>query len=83
MLLLEALALGVVGGALAALLAAPASRIVLDSVRVISRLDVRWRLEPLPALAPLLAAVAIALAAALPPALRGGRLDLGPLHRHE
>jgi len=83
MLLLEALALGAAGGALAALLAAPASRVVLDAVRVISRLDVRWRFEPSHALAPLAAAVAIAFAAALLPALRGGRLELGPLQRHE
>ncbi len=83
MLLIEALALGVVGGALAALLAAPVSAIVLEAVRIISRLDLRYRFEPWHAVAPLLAAVAIALVAALLPALRGGRLKLGPLHRHE
>ena len=83
MLVIEALALGAAGGVLAALLAAPVSRLVLDAVRVISRLDLRWRFEPLHAIAPFVAAVAIAFLAALVPALRGGKLDLGPLHRHE
>jgi putative ABC transport system permease protein len=83
MLLLEAVALGVVGGALATLLAAPVSKLVLDAVRIISRLDLRFRLEPVHAMAPFFAAVAIAIVAAVVPAIRGGKLDLGPLHRHE
>jgi hypothetical protein len=38
---------------------------------------------PLSACAPFVGCVALALAAAALPALRGGRLDLGPLHRNE
>jgi putative ABC transport system permease protein len=83
MLLLEAAAIGIVGGALAAALAAPVSAVVLEAVRVISRLDLRFHFEPARLLAPFLAAVGIALLAAIGPALRGGKLDLGPLHRHE
>ncbi len=83
MLLAEALALGVVGGLLAALLSAPVSHIVLEAVRIISRLDLRFRATPLALLAPLVAAIAIALVAALWPALRSGRLALGKLNRHE
>lgn len=83
MLMAEALALGVVGGVLAALLAAPVSKLVLDAVRVISRLDLRYWFTPARFAAPLLAAIAIALLAAWWPARRGGRVAEGALNRHE
>ncbi|MBM4016509.1 MAG: FtsX-like permease family protein, partial [Planctomycetes bacterium] len=83
MLLAEALAIGVIGGVLAALLAAPVSKLVLDAVRVISRLELRWWFSPGRALAPFAAAVAIALIAAWWPARSGGRIDRGALQRHE
>jgi putative ABC transport system permease protein len=83
MLLAEALAIGVVGGVLAALLAAPVSKLVLDAVRVISRLELRWWFSPGRALAPFAAALAIALAAAWWPSRFGSRIDRGALQRHE
>jgi len=83
MLLAEALALGVVGGVLAAALAAPVSKLVLDAVRVISRLDLRWWMTPTRVAAPFVAAIAIALVAAWWPARRSGRVALGSLNRHE
>lgn len=83
MLVAEALAIGIVGGLLAALLAAPISKLVLDAVRIISRLDLRWWFSPGRVAAPFFAAIAIALLAAWWPARRGGRIDLGALHRHE
>lgn len=83
MLLAEALAIGVVGGVLASLLAAPVSKIVLDAVRIISRLDLRYWFTPARAIAPLVAAVVIALFAAWWPARRGGKIELGALNRHE
>src|SRR5262249_10940922 len=83
MLLLEALALGVVGGLLATALAWPVARMTVAAVRVISRLDLVFEPRPAAFLAPFAACVALAIAAALLPALRGGRLDLGPLHRND
>ncbi len=83
MLLAEALAMGVVGGVLAALLAAPVSKVVLDAVRVISRLDLRYWVTPARLLAPCGAAIVIALLAAWWPARRGGRIAHGALNRHE
>lgn len=83
MLVLEALALGAIGGILASLLAAPVSAIVLEAVRVISRLDLRFRFAPLQLVLPLASAIGIAFLAALWPALRSGKLELGALQRHE
>jgi putative ABC transport system permease protein len=83
MLLMEALAIGLVAGLFAAALTAPVSRLVLDAVRIVSRLDLRWHFEPMRAALPLLATVGIAFVAALVPALRSGKLDLGALKRHE
>jgi putative ABC transport system permease protein len=83
MLLLEAVALGVVGGLLATLLAWPVARMTVAAVRVISRLDLVFEPGPAALLAPFAACVALSIAAALLPALRGGKLDLGPLHRND
>lgn len=83
MLLVEALALGVVGGLLATALAWPVATMTLAAVRVISRLDLVFEPGPLSASAPFFGCVALALVAAALPALRGGKLDLGPLHRNE
>jgi putative ABC transport system permease protein len=83
MLLVEALALGIVGGALATALAWPIGKLAVDAVRVISRLDLQF----VPGLAivagPFVTCVTFALLAALLPALHGGRLDLAPLHRND
>jgi putative ABC transport system permease protein len=83
MLLVEALALGVVGGALATALAWPIGKLAVDAVRVISRLDLRFVPDTALLAGPFVTCVTFALLAALGPALHGGRLDLAPLHRND
>jgi len=53
------------------------------AVRVISRLDLVFEPGTAALLAPFAACIALSIAAALLPALRGGKLDLGPLHRND
>jgi len=83
MLLLEAVALGVINGLLTTALAWPVAHMTMSAVRVISRLDLAFEPGTAALLAPFAACVALSIAAALLPALRGGKLDLGPLHRND
>jgi putative ABC transport system permease protein len=83
MLLVEALAIGVVGGLLASALAWPLGKLAVDAVSVISRLDLVFAPGPALLAGPFVTCVTFALLAALGPALHGGRLDVAPLHRND
>lgn len=70
MLSAESAALGLVGGALAILAGLPVSTFVVDAIRVISRLDVRYVATALDFVLVPVIAIALALIATVPPALR-------------
>lgn len=70
MLAAESAALGLVGGGLAVAAGYPVSRYLVQAVEVISRLDVRYVATRLDMAVIVLIAVALALLATVPPALR-------------
>ena len=74
LLLLESLAVGLIGGLLAMLLAVPLSHLALDGVRIISRLDLYPESGPAQYLLPLGTALALSLLAGT---CRGSRARAG------
>lgn len=83
MLAAESVALGLVGGGLALAAGVPVSGILVDAIRVISRLDVRYAASALEIAAVPAAAVGLALLATVPPALRVKSLVVASATRME
>lgn len=83
MLAAESAALGVVGGGLALLAGYPVAGDLVHAVEIISRLDVRYVVGTAELAAVVLAAVALALLATVPPALRVKTLVVASATRME
>ncbi len=83
MLAAESIALGLVGGILALIAGAPVSSLLVDAIRVISRLDVRPVTPLLDAILVPIVAAFLALLATVPPALRVKSLVIASATRME
>ncbi len=83
MLAAESVSLGFVGGLLALIAGAPVAALLVDAIRVISRLDVVAVLPPLDAALVAIGAAVLALLATVPPALRVKSLVVASATRME
>lgn len=83
LLLLESMAVGLVGGLIAAAVTVPLAHFTLEGVRVISRLELFFEFRHTSWVYPLLSGLLIALVASVWPAFRSRRLPLAALARYE
>ncbi len=83
LLLLEALAVGLIGGLFAAGLSVPLSKFAVEGVSIISSLPMRHEIDSWSIVLPVASALLLSLLAAILPARHASRLHLPSLARHE